>query len=91
MGGWTANVYTQEQQTRLGVDADGKNHVHTETRKATLEMGRRTGGQQSLDQPGPKIKWSTTREKAPGGWTATNFMPGTTIPLRYNGKWSKKG
>ena len=45
MGGWTANVYTQEQQTRLGVDADGKkprSHRNQEGNPCNGTSNRRT-------------------------------------------------
>ena len=93
MGGWTANVYTQEQQTRLGVDADGKKTTFTpKPGRQPLKMGRRTGGQQSL---GPA--WTQNKMEAPqgekvmpGGWTAAIYTPAQQSRLGVTESGAKK-
>ena len=68
MGGWTAAVYTAEQQRRLGVDESGKKRV------SHPSPGRSTGGPRTL---GPAWTRSNTEaprgEKDMGGWTAAVY------------------
>ena len=76
MGGWTATVYTVEQQNRLGIDEFGKKVGFTpKPGRKPLQMGRRTGGQQTL---GPewtrnKIEAPQGEKLMPGGWTASVY------------------
>ena len=78
MGGWTATVYTVEQQNRLGIDEFGGEIGFTpKPGRKPLQMGRRTGGQQTL---GPewtrnKIEAPQGEKLMPGGWTASVYTP----------------
>jgi len=70
MGGWTAAVYTEEQQTRLGVTETGEKVTEVEVEASEMVVGRQGG-------LGPA--WTHGEMEAPegekdmGGWTAAVY------------------
>lgn len=72
MGGWTAAVYTPEQQTRLGVDEFGE--------KSVSDSAADTNGVM-VGSGGLPPTWTTGEEEGPdgtkdmGGWIAAVYTP----------------